>query len=106
MSDEESGPTQEEWGAGLLAALSLADMARRELNDMRNHGQARPMNVLRALFGHDLGTGDRVEIDGDEEPSGRVGFTLYGADGEVKRCGVTPAYVYAAIQEEDDADGG
>ena len=53
---------------------------------------AKTMEVLRRIF-HRIETGDRVELDGDEEPSGRVGFTLFGPDGEAKTCGITPAGV-------------
>jgi len=53
----------------------------------------KPMELLRALFGPDIAHGDTIVLDGAEEPSGRVGFTLTDKDGEVKRCGVTPAVV-------------
>jgi hypothetical protein len=56
----------------------------------------KPINVLRQLFGHDLVTGepgDTIVLDGPEEPSGRIGFTLMDKDGKIKRCGMTPGTI-------------
>ena len=62
-----------------------------------------PMTVLRALFGHDICTGDVIHLDGEEEPSGRIGFSLIGADGETKRCGITGCLVMVeAFEPEED----
>lgn len=69
-------------------------------NEKSQFQQAKASACLRALFGDDICKGDRVEIDGDEEPSGRFGFTLVGEDGEAKRCGVSPAVVHVVVNEE------
>lgn len=63
----------------------------------------KPIDLLRAIFGEDCVGGDVIHLDGDEEPSGRIPFTLEDADGEIKRCGVTPGYVTVRVSEEDDA---
>lgn len=55
--------------------------------------KARPLSILQRLFTHRLEPGDRIELDGSEEPSGRIGYTLRGSDGEMKSRGVTPGEV-------------
>lgn len=55
----------------------------------------KPIDILRRLFGPDVAPGeDIVVLDGPEEPSGRIGFTLMDKDGIIKRCSMTPAVVY------------
>lgn len=65
---------------------------RRKAQPAEEGDRMKTMDVLRQIF-HRIEPGDTVELDGPEEPSGRVGFTLSGPDGEMKTCGVTPGYV-------------
>lgn len=89
--------------AGRLGDLAYQDLVRernealdrteQELEEARAMpgDLARPMAVLRRLFGSDLEGNDVIRIDA-EEPSGRVPFTVVsGPTGETKRCGVTMA---------------
>ncbi len=105
-AEEKKPLTREEMEKLLHSSMSLLNIYIGEVNEARTqrvklHGV---MPVLRAIFGHDVCTGDVIHLDGDEEPSGRVGFSLIGADGETKRCGVTGCVVIveAMDPEEDD----
>jgi len=57
------------------------------------------MRILEQIF-HRCEPGDTIHLDGPEERSGRIGFTLTGPDGEVKTCGVTPAVVLIGSDHE------
>jgi hypothetical protein len=67
----------------------------------------KPIDVLRRLFGPDLEAGepgDTIVLDGPEEPSGRIGFTLLDKDGKIRRCGVTPAVIDDCGDSRDIVD--
>lgn len=103
MPDEEKPMTPKE--AALLERVAkgleelvakgleeLDDAVARLTGEKPTPGEVKPMRVLQALFGYDVtAPGDKIVLDGPEEPSGRIGFSLYGPDGKTKRCGVTPA---------------
>jgi hypothetical protein len=63
--------------------------------------RARPLALLRQLFTHKLEPGDQIDLDGPEEESGRIGYTVTGKDGAVKSCGVTTDFITAAPWRSD-----
>lgn len=104
--EEKSRMTREELQALLADTVNLLNIYIAERNEAlaRRVELSGPMTVLRALFGHDICTGDVIHLDGDEEPSGRVGFSLIGADGETKRCGITGCVVMVEAFEPEEED--